>query len=54
MGEHNQQNKEVTTSNPAEENSAPETVEMSPRQEIEPFIEIINLIHGGMHQVFEY
>jgi hypothetical protein len=54
MRKHNQQSKKGAPSNPAEENSTPERADMSPRQEREPFVQIIDLIHGGMHQAFEY
>jgi hypothetical protein len=54
MGKHNEQNKKGAPSNPTKENSTPERVEMLPRQEPEPFTQIIDLIRGGMHQAFEY
>jgi hypothetical protein len=54
MKKHNQQNKKRDLSNPTEENPTPGRAEMSPRQECEPLIEFIDLIRGGMHQVFEY
>jgi hypothetical protein len=54
MAKHNQQNKQGTPPKPAEENSTPERVEMFPKQEREPSIQIADLIRGGMHQAFEY
>jgi hypothetical protein len=54
MRKHNQENKKGAPSKPAEENSTLESVEMFPKQERERFVQIIDLIHGGMHQAFEY